>query len=109
MQITQHLPHEVDPAKVFRRQEQLFAARAGTGDVEGRPNTLFSQTAAEMKFHVARALEFFEDYVIHTAAGVDQCGRQDRQTASFLVLAGRSEKPLWPFQGTGSDTTRHDL
>ena len=54
-----------------------------------------------MDFHVARALEFFVDHIVHARAGVDQCRGNDCQAAAFLDVACCAEEPLWPLQGVG--------
>ncbi|HEY3378407.1 MAG TPA: transcription termination factor Rho, partial [Armatimonadota bacterium] len=42
-----------------RREEQLFAARAGALDVDGREDALFGQAAIEHQLHIAGRFELF--------------------------------------------------
>ena len=47
-----------------------------------------------MQLHVARALEFLEDDVVHAAAGLDERRRQDGDRAAFLDVSCGTEKLL---------------
>jgi hypothetical protein len=70
---------ESSPLQVFLRDQQLFLTRAGALNVDRREDTLVDQLAVEDDFHVARALELFEDDLVHARAGIDQRRRNDRQ------------------------------
>jgi hypothetical protein len=45
------------------------------------------------------ALEFLKDEFVHLAACLDQGGRNDRQAAAFLAVAGSGEQLPPAFQG----------
>src|SRR5574343_1156603 len=62
-----------------------------------------------MDLHVAGALEFFIDHIVHAAAGVDQGGSDNRQGAAFLDVTGRTEEALRLLQGIGIHTARQHL
>ena len=47
-----------------------------------------------MNFHVARALKFFKDHLIHPAARIDQGCGDNREAASLLYVSGGSKKTL---------------
>ena len=81
--------------------QQFFAAGAGAVDVDRRIDTLFGDDAVQVQLHVAGALEFFVDHIVHARAGVDQGRGDDRQAAAFLDIAGRAEEALGPLQRVG--------
>ena len=74
--------------------QQLFLARARALNVDGREDALVDQLAVEDDFHVAGALELFEDHVVHAGAGIDQRGGDDGERAAFFDVAGRAEEAL---------------
>jgi len=49
-------------------------------------------------------LNFFENHFVHTAAGIDQRGRDDGERAALLDIARGAEKALRPLQRIGVDT-----
>src|SRR3990170_4905227 len=54
-----------------------------------------------MQLHIAGALEFLVNDVVHTAAGIDETGGDDSEAAAFLGVSGRTEEPLWRIQSDG--------
>ena len=62
---------------------------------------LVGEVAVERQLHVAGAFEFFEDHLIHPAAGVDQASGEDRQRAAVLRSFGRRRRASWGFPGRG--------
>ena len=54
-----------------------------------------------MDFHVAGALEFFVDHVVHARTGVDQRGGNDGQRAAFFDVACGAKEAFWPLQCIG--------
>src|SRR5215210_5826802 len=86
-----HLPN---PLGLGRLHEELFLARRGVLDVDGRVEPAVRQLAVEPQLHVARALELLEDDLVHPAAGLDQRGREDRERAAVLDVARRPEELL---------------
>ena len=97
----QELAQDPDFLHLFRDQQQLLAAGAGTVDVDRGVGALFGQPAVEVDLHVAGALELFVNHVIHLRAGVDQGGGEDGQRAALLDVARRAEEALGPLQGIG--------
>ena len=62
-----------------------------------------------MNFAITGALEFFKNYLVHSAASVNQSGTDDGQAAAFFNFAGRAEKTLGPLQGVGVDPARKNF
>src|SRR5439155_19910879 len=70
-------------------EEQLFAPRPTSRNVNGRIDALLGQTPVEPQLPVAGTLELLEDHLVHAAPGVHEAGRDDRQaTAVFHVPRG---------------------
>src|SRR6185312_2474317 len=63
--------------QVVFRDEELFFAGARALDVDGREDALVDELAVEDDFHVAGALELFEDDLVHARAGVDERRRDN--------------------------------
>ena len=98
-----------DAVEFFLGHQQLFLARAALVDVDGRENALVHQLAIQMDFHVAGAFEFFEDHVVHAAAGIDQRGGDDGQRSAFFDVARRAEEALGALQRVGIHAAREHL
>src|SRR5690606_32154011 len=64
--------------------EQLFLPRARTGNVDSWEDPLIRRLTIEHHLAVAGAFEFLEDHLVHTRAGVDQCGRDNGKRTAFL-------------------------
>src|SRR3954466_1724951 len=79
---------QVDLFEFPRLEKQFLAAGPGKEDVHCRVNALIADFAIEDHLHVAGALEFLEDELVHSAAGLDERGRHDGERASFLGIAG---------------------
>src|SRR5207244_3832019 len=88
------LAEDPDAVEFIIVQQEFFFAGPRTVDVNGRKYPLIHQPAIEEDFHIASAFEFFKDDLIHTATGVHQRGRNNGETATFLDVAGRTEKAL---------------
>ena len=88
------------------RQDALFLACAGLKDVEGRVDAAVGEPAIEHELHVARALEFLKDVVVHARAGVDEGGGQDGERAAFLEDAGVAEEATRHFHGAAVHAAR---
>ena len=99
----EHLAQDPDALQVFLGDEQLFLTRAGALNVDGREDALVDELAVEDDFHVAGALELFEDDFVHARAGVDERGGDDGERAAFFNVAGRAEEALGALQGVGID------
>ena len=85
--------------------KQLFTTRAGAADIDRRIDAFLGNLAVQVELHVTGALELFVDNLVHFRAGVDQCGGDNRQAATFLDITGRTEKALGALQCVGVDTT----
>ena len=92
--------------QVFLGDEQFFLTRAGALDVDRREDALVDQLAVENDFHVARALELFENDFVHARAGVDKRRGDDGKRAAFFNVASRAKKALGPLQRVGVDAAR---
>ena len=62
-----------------------------------------------MDFHVAGALELFENHVVHAAAGIDQRGGDDGERAALFDVARGAEEALRPLQRVGIHAARENL
>ena len=72
--------------------EVFLAAGGGLGHVDRREKPLLGEVAVEADFHVAGALEFLEDDVIHAAFGFDEAGGDDGEAAALFEVAGGAEE-----------------
>ena len=88
--------------------KQVLASCAGLQDVDRGIKTFFLERAIEMQLHVAGAFELFEDQFIHSAAGLNKRGCQDREAPTLLDAARRAEKFLRLDQRFRLDTAGHD-
>src|SRR3972149_1842195 len=77
-----HAPDEPDVAQRLRVEEQLLAAGAAAGDVDGGEDAPLGEAAVEVQLHVAGALELLVDDLVHAAAGVDEAGGDDREAGA---------------------------
>ena len=62
-----------------------------------------------MDFHIACALEFFVNHVIHAAACFDQCRCDDSQGATFFHVTCGTEEAFRTLEGVGIDATGQHL
>ena len=53
-------------------QEQILTPCTGLQDVDSREDPALGQAPVQDYLHVAGALEFLEDYIVHAASGVDE-------------------------------------
>src|SRR6266571_4151577 len=90
-------------------EQQLLLAGRGTVHVQCREDATLGELAVQPDLHVPGGLELLEDDLVHARAGVHQRGRQDRQRAAVLDVAGRSEEALGRVQRRGVDTAGQDL
>src|SRR5215831_8196210 len=54
-------PHAIE---LFLGQKQLFLTRTALVDIDRREHALIDQLALQVDFHIAGALELFEDHII---------------------------------------------
>src|SRR5258706_4646440 len=105
----EQLPQDPDLLQERGLDQQLLAPRAGAVHVDGRIDALLVHPAIEVDLHVAGALEFLVDHVVHAAAGVDQRSRYDRQRSTFFNVASGAEKPLGLLQAVLVEATAEHL
>src|SRR5579885_264308 len=87
-------PQHPDLAHLDFAEQQLFVARTRALDVDGREDARFGEFAGQVELHVARALELFEDHVVHLGAGLDERGSDDGERTALFDFARRAEEPL---------------
>src|SRR3954451_12305683 len=97
-----------DLGQLVPGEEELLMARARRVHVDGREEPPLGELAVELELPVPGALELLEDVLVHLGVRVDERGRDDRERAALLHVAGRTEEPLRRVQRTGVDTTGHD-
>ena len=73
---------------------KLVFARARARNVDRREGALVRNLAIEDQFGIARSFELFKDDIVHTAAESNEGGGHNRQTSTFLYVAGGAEKRL---------------
>src|SRR3954468_386735 len=73
----EHFAEDPDSLKVFLGDEELFLTGSRALDVDGREDTLVDELAIKDDFHVAGALELFEDHFVHAGPGVDEGSGND--------------------------------
>ena len=100
----QHFAQNPDAAEFVWRKQDFVFTRAGALDIDGGEDALVGEAAVEIDFHVTGALEFFEDDVVHAAAGVDQRGGDDGERAAFFHVASGGEEAARTLQSVGVDT-----
>ncbi len=105
----QQLAQDPHALQLVVSRQQLFAAGAGTVDVDGREDTLFSNLAVQGQLHVTGTLELFVDHFIHLRAGFNQRGSDDGQRAAFFDVTRSTEETLWLLKSVCIDTTGQHL
>src|ERR1700734_1181430 len=105
----EYLAENPGALEVVLGDEEFFFTRAAALDVDGREDALVDELAVEDDFHVAGALELFEDDFVHARAGIDEGGGDDGEAAAFLDVSGGAEEALGALQGVGVDAAREDF
>ena len=105
----QKLAKDPDLLKELWLDEEFLFSGAGAVDVDGRINPLLGQAALQVHLHVARALEFFVDDLIHARAGLNQGRGNDGERATLFDVPSRAKEALGPVQGVGVHTTGEHL
>ena len=59
-----------------------------------------------MHFHVARALEFFINHIVHATAGINQGGSDDGERPAFFKVSGSAEDALGAMKSIGIHAAR---
>src|SRR5476651_551649 len=88
----QQLAQDPDLLQLVRLDQQFLAAGARFVQVDRRVDALLGQAALQVHLHIAGALEFLVDHVVHARAGFDQRGGDDGQRAAFLDVARGAEE-----------------
>src|SRR5262245_57725524 len=96
VQLREELAQDPHPVQHLARDEELLLPGARPRDVHGREHALVHQAPVEVDLHVAGALEFLEDHLVHPAAGVDERGAHDGEATAVLDVARRAEEFLRP-------------
>lgn len=78
-------------------------------DVYGREYALFGELAVKVYLHVACALEFLVNYIVHAAAGLDEGGSNYGKAASVFDVAGSAEEALGLMQRSRIHTAGKSL
>ena len=91
------------------RRDEVFLAGTRLQDVDRGEDPLIGNLTVKDDFRVTGALELFEDDLVHTAARIDQGGRDNGQGAAFFDIAGGTKEALGPLQGVGVNTSGQDL
>ncbi len=100
----QDLSQYPDAIQLVRRQEQFVFAGSGAVDIDGGEHALVDQAAVEIDFHITRSLKFFDNDVVHAAAGIDKgCGDDGKRATLFDVLRG-GEKAARALQSVSVNT-----
>src|SRR6266508_6303364 len=94
--LTQHAHHPAQRPYLAQvvAQQQLLTARAAAGDIDRREDALLRELAIQMQLHIAGTFELLVDHIIHTAAGIDQAGGDDRERSAVLDIARGAEETL---------------
>src|SRR5437762_423952 len=87
--------------------KQILAPRRRKHRMNRRVKPFLLQRTVEMQLHVAGAFEFFENQLVHSAAGFGQRGGKNSEAAAFFDIAGGSKKFLGLSQRLGFDAARH--
>ena len=98
---------DIDALELLRVVEQLVAAGGGGEEVDGGKDALVGEAAVEVQLHIAGALVFLEDQVVHAAVRLDERGGEDGEAAAFLGIARGAEEFLRLDQRLGIDAAGH--
>src|SRR5580658_725103 len=72
----------------------------------GREDALIGQAAIKLDLHVTGSLILLKNEIVHSAAGLNQCGSENRQAAALFDITRSTEEPFWPVQGCGIEAAR---
>lgn len=87
--------------------EFLFLARAAFCEVDRGEGASFGDLAVEDEFHVARALELFEDDLVGGGAGVDEATCDDGEAAGFFGVSRGTEDLAGDFESLAIEAAGH--
>src|SRR5260370_2579937 len=97
----EHAAHNNNGTQRAVIEQQFLAPCAGASNIDGGKNTALGQSSFKHKLHLTGTFAFFVDYLIHTAAGLNQCSSDNGQTTTVLDITCCSEEALGRKQGTG--------
>jgi hypothetical protein len=101
---------EDDHAGVFVRVvEEFFLAGAGAFHIDTGEDASVDEGPVEVDLHIAGALEFLENDLIHPGSGIDEGGREDCQGSAFLDVTGGAEEAFGLMEGVGVYTAGEDF
>ena len=86
-------------------QKELFLPGTGLLDAHRGEKPAVRELPVQVDFHVARALEFLEDNLVHSASGLDEGRGDDGETPPLLHVSGGAEKALRLVEGVGVHAT----
>jgi hypothetical protein len=75
-------------------EQQIIPAGAGGYNVNSREDALVRQFAVKLQLHVAGALEFFKDHLVHFGACINKSSSDNGQRAAVFDLACSAEEAL---------------
>ncbi len=91
------------------RHEQFFFSRAGTVDVDTREDTAFQEAPVQVDLHVAGALEFLVDHLVHLAARIHEGSGNYGEASAFLDVSRCAEETAWDDGGHWSQRHRTEI
>ena len=74
--------------------KQVFATGPRLQTMNRRVQPFFHKGTIEMQLHISSSLKFFKDHLIHLAASIDQCRRQNGKAAALFAVASRTKELL---------------
>ena len=89
--------------------QQFLLAGAGFLDVDGREDAFVGDLAFHDDLGITGAFEFFEDDLVHAAAGVDQRGGDNSKTSTLFDVTRGAEETFRALQSIGVHTPGQDL
>ena len=89
----------MDAFERFCVDQQFLFAGAARGNVHGGPEPHLGALAVEDELHIAGALEFLKNHVVHATAGFNEHRGDDGERAGLLGLASGGEELTGFFQG----------
>ena len=96
---------DIDRFRLGGRKKQIISSRTGTQDIDRREDALLGKFAVKHQLHVAGSLKFLVNNIVHTAARLNQRGRQNRQAAALAYISRRTEEALRHMQRCRIQTT----
>ena len=89
--------------------EEVVPTCRGKDQIDGREDSLVGEVAVQLEFHVAGALEFLKDNVVHLGTGFSESGGKDGKRAAAFDITGSTEEALGLLEGVGVHTAGENL